>query len=195
MKNRFIDTYNAHIKRPGADKLLAWLEDSDFFTAPASTRFHLSKEGGLCEHSLNVHKRLIDQVFAEKLAKAVVIAKELCETIAICGLLHDVCKVNFYTVSERNTKDENGKWIQVPYYTVEEKFPFGHGEKSVFIIERFMRLTEEEAVAIRYHMGGFGASHGDYSVGRAFDAYPLALQLHMADLQATHIDEVVDLSF
>ncbi len=181
-KRQFIDIYNTKITRDGAANLLMWLEsDTDFFTAPASTRFHLSEEGGLCQHSLNVYRRL------NASAKALPDCSE--ETLAIVSLLHDVCKTNFYTVEERNAKDASGKWVKVPYYAVEDKFPLGHGEKSLFLIHSFIALTHDEALAIRHHMGGFGASPGDYSIGNAFTMSRLALELHIADMRATHVDE------
>lgn len=173
--------------RPGAEEFLEWLSGTDFFTAPASTRFHLSEPGGLCQHSLNVYGRMI------QLVRAVCPddAANMERTAGIVSLLHDVCKAGFYGTEMRNKKDESGKWIQVPFYTVDDKLPYGHGEKSVFLIERFMRLTTEEAVAIRWHMGGFDESvrGGSYSVGAAYDKYPLALLLHMADMMASHFDE------
>ncbi|WP_294528810.1 hydrolase [uncultured Allofournierella sp.] len=173
--------------RPGAEEFLEWLGGTDFFTAPASTRFHLSEPGGLCQHSLNVYSRMI------QLVRAVCPddAANMERTAGIVSLLHDVCKAGFYGTEMRNKKDESGKWIQVPFYTVDDKFPYGHGEKSVFLIERFMRLTTEEAVAIRWHMGGFDEAvrGGSYSVGAAYDKYPLALLLHMADMMASHFDE------
>lgn len=173
--------------RPGAEEFLEWLSGTDFFTAPASTRFHLSEPGGLCQHSLNVYGRII------QLVRAVCPddAANMERTAGIVSLLHDVCKAGFYGTEMRNKKDESGKWIQVPFYTVDDKFPYGHGEKSVFLIERFMRLTTEEAVAIRWHMGGFDEAvrGGSYSVGVAYDKYPLALLLHMADMMASHFDE------
>ena len=113
------------------------------------------------------------------------------ESIAICGLLHDICKANFYTISYRNAKNERGQWEKVPYYTVDDQFPFGHGEKSVFVVERFMRLRENEAIAIRWHMGGFdeAAKSGGFSISHAYEKYPLAVLLHMADLEATYLSE------
>ena len=111
--------------------------------------------------------------------------------MAICGLLHDICKANVYSISTRNVKNERGQWEQRPYYTVEDKFPFGHGEKSVFIIERCMRLMEEEAVAIRWHMGGFdeSAKSGGFTISHAYEQYPLAVLLHLSDLEATYLAE------
>lgn len=171
MKEKFLTLCRENIHREGIDKLLAWLEKSDFFTAPASTRFHGAHEGGLVEHSLNVYEQLVNG--------------NPTETTAIVSLLHDLCKTDYYTVSTRNVKG-NGVWVQKPYYTVDDKFPYGHGEKSVFMIERFMRLTNEEAFAIRFHMG----EYSDPNTGKAFEKYPLALLLHQADERATFMMEV-----
>ena len=171
MKEKFLTLCRENIHREGIDKLLAWLEKSDFFTAPASTRFHGAHEGGLVEHSLNGYEQLVNG--------------NPTETTAIVSLLHDLCKTDYYTVSTRNVK-ENGVWVQKPYYTVDDKFPYGHGEKSVFMIERFMRLTNEEAFAIRFHMG----EYSDPNTGKAFEKYPLALLLHQADERATFMMEV-----
>ena len=152
-KEEFTALYHEKITRRGADRLLEWMGKADFFIAPASTRYHLACKGGLMQHSVHVYERL------KKLAAAEY--PEECpypdETLAVAGLLHDLCKVNFYKEDIRNVK-ENGAWVQKPYYTVDEQIPYGHGEKSVFIIERFMRLSLEEAIAIRFHMGGFTAS-------------------------------------
>ncbi len=185
-KDDFIRIYEENIKRPGAEKLLAWLcsESSDFFTAPSSTRFHGSHEGGLLEHSLNVYECLKDYLSRPR-------TKELYgmnyteETIAIAALLHDLCKVNFYAVDFRNAKNAQGVWERVPYYTVRDALPYGHGEKSVYIISGFMRLTREEAFAIRYHMG-FSGNEDKGMIGQAMELFPLALALNVADMEATY---------
>ena len=187
-KAEFTDIYTKHITREGADKLLEYLTGSDFFTAPASARFHLAEEGGLCQHSLNVYKRLLAFVrheFGDNYQSVVPN-----ESIAICGLLHDVCKVNYYAVDYRNVK-EGYEWVKKPYYKVEEKFPYGHGEKSVFIISQYMKLTAEEAMAINWHMGGFDerVKGGSYALSEALSKYKLALLIHIADLTATYLDE------
>lgn len=187
-KNEFIALYTNNVKRDGADKLLDYLLSNDFFTAPASARFHASYEGGLCYHSVNVYNRLV------KLVKADLgddYAKTFSdETLAICGLLHDLCKVNYYTTEMRNVK-ENGAWVQKPFYRVEEKFPYGHGEKSVFIASQYIKLTAEEAMAINWHMGGFDerVRGGSFALSDAYAKYKLALYLHTADILATYIDE------
>lgn len=195
MKDRFIGLYQQLITRPGADKLLAWLETTDFFEAPASTRFHLSHPGGLVEHSIHVYHRPHDLFVSERQNREndpfIELSDNEEETIAICGLLHDICKANFYAVEMRNRKNEQGQWEKYPFYVVNDQLPYGHGEKSVYIISGFMKLTREEAMAIRWHMGfsdnDFKA--GGFSVGNAFEKFPLALLTHMADLQATYLDE------
>lgn len=114
----------------GSRELLAWLETTDFFSAPASTKFHCACEGGLVQHSLSVYHTLMDRYFEEGIDNP--------ESFAIAALLHDLCKANFYKVSTRNVKnEETGAWEKAPYYAVEDQFPYGHGEKSVYLIERF----------------------------------------------------------
>lgn len=193
MKDKFIKAYTENITRPGADKLLAWIESSDFFAAPASTRFHLSRPGGLLEHSLHVFERM-KAICANEATITPGFNEPSMETIAVCGLLHDICKANFYAVEMRNRKNDQGRWEQYPFYVVDDKLPYGHGEKSVYIISGFMRLSREEAMAIRWHMGFSDNDFqgGGYSVGNAFDKFPLAVLLHIADLQATYLDETGD---
>lgn len=186
--DRFIELYQANIKRKGSDELLEYLKKSDFFTAPASTRFHLACEGGLVEHSVNVYlrlKSLLDLEYGEK--RPEIYSNE---TVAICGLLHDVCKIGVYAVSYRNVK-ENGIWKEVPFYTTDEQLPYGHGEKSVYIINGFLRLTREEALAINWHMGSFDdrVRGGSHSIAKAYADYPIAVLTHLADLSATYLDE------
>lgn len=182
-KQEFCEIFNAHVRRDGADKFLAWLQNTDFFTAPASTKFHCACEHGLVMHSLNVYKVLRGKYFEDGDNE---------ESYALCGLLHDVCKAQFYKVSTRNVKnDETGQWEKKPFYMVEDAFPYGHGEKSVYLIERFIRLKPAEAMAIRWHMGGFDDSvrGGSFAMGNAFYQYPLAVKLHLADLESTYLAE------
>lgn len=183
MKQTFLDIYHKNITRRGADKLLEWMETTDFFTAPASTRFHAACEGGLLQHSINVYNVLLAKHYDPE--------KDDLETFTIVSLLHDLCKAGFYTVSTRNVKNDKGEWEKVPYYAVEDQFPYGHGEKSVYLIERCMRLKTEEAVAIRWHMGGFDDSvrAGSFALANAYEKYPLAVKLHLADLEATYLHE------
>ena len=190
-KKKFIAIYNATIKREGADKLLQFLEESDFFTAPASTRYHGSHPGGLCEHSINVYECLCDYLKRPR-------AKELYgmnyteETIAIVSLLHDVCKTNFYVETTRNVK-EDGVWKTVPYYSIEDQLPYGHGEKSVYMISAYMKLTRDEAFAIRYHMGFSESNNVTYlnNVGKAYEMFPIAFAVSVADMEASYYLEEV----
>ena len=183
-KQKFIEYYQANIHREGADRLLEWLQTTDFFTAPASTRYHGACPSGLVQHSVNVYEVMMEKHFDPETDSA--------ESFALCALLHDVCKAQFYKISTRNVKNEKtGQWEKVPYYTIEDAFPYGHGEKSVFLIERFVRLKPAEATAVRWHMGGFddAARGGNFSISVAYDKYPIAVKLHLADLEATYLRE------
>lgn len=183
-KQKFIEYYQANIHREGADRLLEWLQTTDFFTAPASTRYHCACPAGLVMHSINVYEVMMEKHFDPETDSA--------ESFTLCALLHDVCKAQFYKVSSRNVKNERtGQWEKVPYYVIEDAFPYGHGEKSVFLIERFVRLKPAEATAIRWHMGGFddAARGGNFSISVAYDKYPIAVKLHLADLEATYLRE------
>lgn len=178
-----MDIYTKNITRAGSDKLLAWIKTTDFFSAPASTRFHSAYEGGLLDHSINVYDVIMSKHFDA--------GTDDPESFAIISLLHDLCKAGFYTTEMRNRKNEHGEWERVPYYAIDDKFPYGHGEKSVFLIERFMKLKNDEAVAIRWHMGGFddSAKAGSFAIAHAYEKYPIAVKLHLADLEATYLHE------
>ncbi|MDR1917829.1 MAG: HD domain-containing protein [Christensenellaceae bacterium] len=194
VKNEYIEIFTKNIKRDGADKLLEWLQTTDFFAAPASTKFHSNYAGGLCEHSIKVYKRLKkivadegDRVWADKKSK-----QNNEESLAIIGLLHDICKTDTYKTEMRNVK-ENGEWVQKPYYTTDDKLPYGHGEKSVYIISGFMKLTREEAMAINWHMGPFDArySNSSWLLSNAYQMYPVAFLTFMADMGSTYLDEEI----
>ena len=180
-KDEFLKIFREKVDRPGVNDLLDWLENkTDFFTAPASTKYHCACHEGLVMHSISVYTVMVEKHFEEG---------DNPESFAICALLHDLCKTGFYKTSTRNVKnEETGKWEKVPYYAIEDKFPFGHGEKSVFLIERFMRLKPDEAIAIRWHMGEFDGPNG-FSVSQAYEKYPLAVKLHLADLESTYLRE------
>lgn len=187
-QERFLEIFRTNIKRDGAEELLDFLQNrSDFFTAPASTRYHGACEGGLLAHSLNVYDCLVD-ILNRPRVKELYGIEYSDESIAIAALMHDVCKVNFYKTSFRNAKDENGKWVSVPYYTIEDNLPYGHGEKSVYIVSGYMRLTRDEAFAIRYHMG-FSGTEDPGNVGRALEMFPLAYALCCADMEAAFLME------
>lgn len=188
LKIEFLKIFNENIKREGSDKLLDYLQNSsDFFTAPASGRRHNSFESGLVAHSINVYKRfkrLVETEYGEEYSNII-----SDESIAIISLLHDICKVNTYTVDYRNQKID-GQWVQVPYYAYNNALPYGHGEKSVYIISGFMHLTREEAMAINWHMGGFDPrAQVTTDLFEAYSRFPIAVLLHSADLQASYLDE------
>lgn len=184
-KEEFLNIARENIKREGLENLINWLVTTDFFEAPASSKFHLAEAGGLCKHSINVYKRMLNLAIAEYGEENV-----NRETIAICGLFHDICKCCFYKTEYRNVK-ENGEWVQKPYYAVDDMLPYGHGEKSVYIINGYMRLTREEALAINWHMGGFDKRviGGDFEFSKAYYKYPICVLMHLADVMATYLDE------
>lgn len=188
-RRKFTEIYKEKITRRGSDKLLEWLgsEVSDFFTAPASTRYHGAYEGGLCEHSLHVYECLRDYLARERVKDAYGLEYPE-ESIAVASLLHDLCKINLYRVSYRNAKNDQGIWEKVPYYEYHDTLPYGHGEKSVYIVSGFMRLTRDEAMAIRWHMG-FSGEENTNTIGTALEMFPLALAVHIADMEATFLME------
>lgn len=184
MKDKFIELLRS-TKREGIEEVIHFLERTDFFKAPASTRFHGNYEGGLLEHSMKVY-----EILKYKVANSVIDLKVGEDTLIIVALLHDVCKVNFYKVDYRNAKNERGEWEKVPYYTVEDTIPYGHGEKSVMMLTEYIRLTSEEKYAIRWHMGFTEPKELYTTLGQAFKKYPLALIMHEADLEATYLFDI-----
>ena len=193
-KKEFISIFREYIHRDGADKLLEYLlsDKSDFFTARASTKYHGDYDMGLVTHSVNVYYCLKDYLSrARCLSEYKMNYSD--ETIALVALLHDVCKIKCYHKYLRNVKNEEGVWEQVAAFNFEDPEPFGHGEKSVFLISKFLRLTNEEAYAIRYHMG-FSEEGSGRNAGKAFEKYPLALALNVADMEASYyVDDKVEL--
>lgn len=180
-KERFLSICNS-INRDGILDLLEWLESSDFYTCPASSKYHGSYQGGLLEHSLNVYYELkrVLSIYPE--------IKATEENIAISALFHDLCKVNFYVTEKRNRKNELGQWEAYDCYTIKEKFCYGgHGSKSVFLIQNYIKLEPLEAVAINCHMGAF--SEDPQAVSKAYEQWPFAWALHVADEAATYIKE------
>ncbi len=195
-KELFIDCCHSHIRRDGIDTLLEYLEkQTDFYTAPSSTAFHLNEPGGLCRHSLNVFetlKNLYETLVEPHIKDGTSPFTEPIpmESIAIVALLHDLCKTNMYRPAERWKKDADGRWMSYRGYEVQDKFPFGHGEKSCIIIHWFLRLKQDELLAIRWHMGMFeitdAASSGRHSFRAAMDHSPLVSLLQAADLIAAN---------
>jgi len=193
-RERFVEIFRSTIKREGADKLLEWLCSPycDFFSAPASTRFHGSVRGGLCAHSLNVYDCLCDYMKNTEIGKSLRDREGnpyTQESLAIAALLHDLCKVNFYKETTRNVK-KNGVWETVPYYSIEDNLPYGHGEKSVYMISGYMKLTRDEAFAIRFHMGfSVGAPEDRGTIGKALEMFPLAYAVAISDMAASYFKE------
>lgn len=184
-------------EREGIDNLMEFIRKSDFYTAPASTRYHSCHEGGLLEHTLNVYDRLVSK-FNDELWKDKVDVGS--DSIIIAALLHDLCKCYFYGTELKNKKeyndrgtksDSNGRfdWVTVPSYTVDDKIPYGHGEKSVMMIEEYIKLKPMERYAIRWHMGFSEPKENWNTLGTAMRKYPLILALHMADLESTYLLE------
>lgn len=191
MKERFEQLLSS-VQREGIDKLLDFIRKSDFYTAPASTRYHGAKEGGLLEHSLNVYDCLWNKVTFYNGVNLNVWDDALDgiseENLKIVALLHDLCKTYYYTTEMRNVK-EGGVWVQKPYYTIDDKIPYGHGEKSVMMIEEYIKLKPAERYAIRWHMGAYEGEKQWNTLGQAMQKYPLILALHQADMEATYLLE------
>lgn len=180
MKDTFINLLR-QTNREGIEDLIAFLEKTDFFTAPASTRFHGCYEKGLVEHSLKVY-----EILKEKVKTACIDVPVDEASLIIIALLHDICKANYYKVDYRNAKNAQGEWERVPYYTVDDTIPYGHGEKSVMMLTEYIKLTVEEKYCIRWHMGFTEPKELYITLGQAFKKYPLALLMHEADLEATY---------
>lgn len=181
MKKKFIQLLRK-TNREGIEDLINFIEEkTDFFTAPASTRFHGSHEGGLLEHSMKVY-----EILDYKIKNNVIDLHVPEDTIIIVSLLHDICKVNFYKVDYRNAKNARGEWEKVPYYTIDDTIPYGHGEKSVMMLTEYIKLTSEEKYSIRWHMGFSEPKEVYSSLGAAYKKYPLALLVNEADLEATY---------
>lgn len=186
LHDEFVSIVNTNIVREGINSLLEWLEESDFYTAPASARYHNCFQGGLCLHSINVYNRILTKKYIDESISP--------ESLAIVSLFHDLCKVNFYKQDFRNVKNESGNWIKVPCYTYDDIFPLGHGEKSMFLVQKFIHLTEDEALAIRWHMGNFGLMIGSNEMKSLTDAMKkskLLIMLQQADVEAAFLDEAM----
>lgn len=186
------------VNRDGIDKLLAYIRKSDFYRAPASTRFHSCHEGGLLEHTLNVYHCLVAK--KNNPTWKPILEEIGDESLILVALLHDLCKTNFYVVEPKNKKvynddgkkyDSNGRydWVTVPGYTIDDKLAYGHGEGSVYIASGFIKLTRTEAMAIRWHMLWTEPKELYNSVGNAARMHPLIIALNSADLEATYLME------
>lgn len=190
-QERFTEIFKSQITRSGSGDLFDWIEKSDFFIAPASTKYHGSYDGGLCEHSLNVYDALVEisEHYPEENIPE--------ESIAITALCHDICKCNFYKKGFRNVKDdETGQWYKKDTYEIEDSLPIGHGEKSCILVQNFIKLTPNEMYAIRWHMGSFDSAvkGGDMGMTHAYEKSKLAVILHLADMTATYLKECKDIA-
>ena len=184
MKEKFLELLKT-VNREGINDLIEFIQKTDFFKAPASTRFHGDYEGGLVEHSLKVY-----EILKHKVETNIEPIKVSDESLIIIALLHDLCKANFYKVDYRNAKNALGVWEKVPYYTIDDTIPYGHGEKSVMMIIEYMKLTPEEKYCIRWHMGFTEPKEQYTTIGLAYKKYPLALLVHEADLEATYFYDI-----
>lgn len=180
-REEFLRIARTNIQREGIEDLLDWLDQEDFFEAPASVRNHGCYPGGLCQHALDVYDQAV------RLAKAYEMDIPL-ESLTIAALFHDLCKVDFYKLGWRSVKTE-GRYDSVPSYSIEERFVFGgHGSKSVFLVERRMHLTDEEAMAINCHMGFADADERTRrSIAEVYRLSPLAWVVHVADEAAAFL--------
>ncbi len=185
MKEEFIELLQS-IQRDGINNLINYLEKTDFYKAPASTKYHGNYEGGLLEHSLNVYHILKEKLLNKPYSDIVQVSDD---TVILITLLHDICKTNYYIVDFRNKKNSDGVWVKEPYYTVNDTIPYGHGEKSVMMISKFIKLTMEEMYAIRWHMGFTEPKELYGTISSVYEKFPLALALHEADLEATYLIE------
>ncbi len=198
-KQQFIELCKEYIKRDGLDKVLDYLEKTDFYTAPSSTAFHLNVPGGLCRHSINVFTTALS--IAHNVLKPAIEAgtspfKEMPsdESIAIAALFHDLTKIDLYHPSEKWAKDEKGAWYTYQGYEFVDDFPFGHGEKSCYRLLPLLKLTKDELLAIRWHMGAFDAGENCSAMRKTFysavDASPLVSIIHSADFLSSHLLEI-----
>lgn len=177
--------------RPGMENLVEWIEQkTDFYTAPASTKYHLACKGGLAQHSMNVFELL-----SGKVASGLINIRS--DSVIIAALLHDLCKVNFYVLEKRNVKEgskvnaygkEVANWVEKEVWTVHDSFPVGHGEKSCYYIQSFIRLTDEEYAMIRLHMGSDRNGYPDPFAETA-NMYPSVVAMHTSDIESAYILE------
>jgi hypothetical protein len=189
------DKATSKVQRDGLNDFISWLETTDFFSAPASTRFHGNYDGGLVEHSLHVVEFALTNL--NWVMKYKPELENLRESAIICGLFHDVCKVNQYTWGEEKwTKNEAGRWVSYSSYGFHDDLPMGHGEKSIYYISKHMELKKSEILAIRWHMGSTEAGTQldgltKYAYQQAFED-PLVKLIHTADMASTMIGETID---
>ena len=185
MSRYFQNMVEKFIHRDGIESLMNWLAGTDFYEAPASTKYHLHCKGGLCTHSCNTFDRL-NALCVDEAKRNLDFHYDM-ESVAIIGLFHDICKTNYYSLEMRDKKVD-GKWSKLPVYEIKDRFPIGHGERSVYLLNRHIKLTDEEALSIRWHMGPW--TEKDYrTMQLAMEKFPMVVLMQTADLMATYIDE------
>ncbi len=202
-KAKFIEYCTENIHREGLDKVLDYLEKTDFYSAPSSTNFHLNIPGGLCLHSINVFEtaiKLTQHILVPAVKGGASAFSDIpsVENIAIAALFHDLTKIEMYHEAEKWTKDEAGRWCTYKAYEVKDDFPFGHGEKSCYRLLKYMELNRDELLAIRWHMGMFDmgeqGSSQRLSFRRALETSSLVAIIHAADFLSSNLmEKTIDL--
>lgn len=189
LREQFLAIARNDIHRQGIDNLLKYLEESDFFVAPASTKYHGCYEGGLVQHCIDVYNALHDELAFIYGDNYLAVYSE--ETIAIVSLFHDLCKIGRYVAGTRNVKDSVTKqWHEEPtYFYNDQAMEMGHGAASVYTVQKFIDLNDFEAQAIFWHMGAYDISNymSLNGLGSAYEKNTLAFALHRADMMATYV--------
>lgn len=160
------------------ERALDWLRSTDFYTAPASHSYHEAYPSGLLVHSLNVYNQMVSLIKTDAF-KSVNVYEA-----TIVALVHDWCKINYYECYMRNVKDEKtGQWEQVPAYRTNQKgIPMGHGATSMYLANRIINLTIEQALAIRWHQGEYNVcTYEDHELGKANTEFPMVYLIQFAD--------------
>ncbi len=193
-KEEFLELLRS-TKRDGIEDVITDLEELGFFTAPASAGHHLNVEGGLVLHSINTCKAALAIWEGLKPLEPSLATEVKRESIIIASLLHDVCKSDIYKRSVKKRKNALGQWEDCEGYKVSYKdFPMGHGEKSVILLLcSGLDLSDDEMLAIRWHMGAWGINMNSYEDERCYDTaralYPLVSIIQTADGLAAAILE------
>lgn len=193
-KEEFIELLRS-TGRNGVDDVIDSLEEMGFFTAPASAGHHLNTEGGLVLHSLNTYRAAMAVWEGMKTLEPGIEKEVGRDSVIIASLLHDVCKSDIYVRSVKKRKNAIGQWEDSEGYKISYKnFPMGHGEKSVILLLcSGLEMSDDEMLAIRWHMGAWGINMNSFEDQRCFDTskklYPLVSIIQSADNLAANIME------
>lgn len=184
-KRNTVQTLLSGTGRNGVDNVISFLETSDYFTAPSSMKYHSNYDGGLVDHSLLVLStgyRLLEMM---KVMNPDIGTRVAADSLILTTLLHDTCKCSFYKAADKWRKDSSGRWESYKGYEIDDRFPIGHGEKSVIMLQKFgLDLNAEEMLAIRWHMGTWdGSSMNDSKTAylHSIDMSPLLVVVQTAD--------------